>query len=245
VTSPLPAGAVPYDDVAVVMITRNEQDAIAKVIDDAAAALPGAEIVVVDGSTDDTPEIAAAHGARVLKEPGGGPAPALLHALTSSCRPIVATVDADDTYPAEVFPKLVDLIREGADVAGTDRLGSRPPSTMPLANWCANVAFSLIASLRARRRLRDVHSGQRAYRRSIIDEFAWDTSGLAFPVDLLLWPAYAGRRVKELPIPYRERVGETTLNRWPSGKHTLRRLLRPLRHISSRRGDRPWAGADR
>jgi hypothetical protein len=100
---------------------------------------------------------------------------------------------------------------------------------MPLSNWCANVAFSVIASLRARRRLRDVHSGQRAYRRSIIDEFQWDTSGFAFPVDLLFWPANAGFVVKELPIPYRDRVGETTLNRWTSGKQTLRRLLRPLR----------------
>lgn len=228
------AGPDGYGDVAVVMITRNEEDAIAKVLRDAREALPGAELVVVDGSTDRTPEIAAAEGARVIAEPGGGPAPALLCALRASDRPIVVTVDADDTYPAEVFVDLVDAVRAGADVAGTDRLGRRPPAAMPVPNWVANVSFGLVASLRARRRLLDVHSGQRAYRRSVIDAFEWDTSGLAFPVDLLLWPAYAGYRVVEVPIPYRERVGETTLGRWASGKQTLRRLTRPGRRIARR-----------
>lgn len=238
-----PVGSTDYDDVAVVMITRNEEEAIGKVVDDALAALPGAEVVVVDGSTDATPKLAVEHGARVVQEPGGGPAPALLCALRSSSRPIVVTVDADDTYPAEVYPQLVDLVRSGVDVAGTDRLGRRPPETMPPANWVANVAFNIIASARTRTRLRDVHSGQRAYRRELIDRFDWDTTGLAFPVDLLLWPAAAGYRIVEVPIAYRERIGETTLGRWASGKQTLRRLFRrlPSRAVAAvnRDGSRP------
>lgn len=223
-----------YGDVAVVMITRNEEEAIAKVVGDAQRALPGAEVIVVDGSTDRTPEIATAEGARVVREPGGGPAPALLAALRASDRPIVATVDADDTYPAEVFVDLVAAVRSGADVAGTDRLGKRPPAAMPTPNWVANVSFGLLASLRTRRRLLDVHSGQRAYRRNVIDAFEWDTTGLAFPVDLLLWPAYAGYQIVEVPIEYRDRVGVTTLGRWASGKQTLRRLSRPARRIARR-----------
>jgi glycosyltransferase involved in cell wall biosynthesis len=222
-------GADTYGDVAVVLITRNEAGAIGKVVDDALRALPGAEVIIVDGSTDDTREIAVAHGARVVSEPGGGPAPALLCALKASDRPIVATVDADDTYPAECFPELVQMIRDGADVAGTDRLGTRRPDAMPLPNWCANIAFGLLGSARARTRLRDVHSGQRAYRRALIDEFDWDTTGYAFPVDLILWPALRGATIKEIGIPYRDRIGVTSLARIPSGLHTLRRLFRPAR----------------
>jgi glycosyltransferase involved in cell wall biosynthesis len=218
-----------FRDTAVVMITKNEEAAIAKVVDDALTALPGVEVVVVDGSSDRTPEIATEHGARVIKEPAGGPAPALLCALKSTARPIVVTVDADDTYPASIYPTLVDAIRRGYDIVGTDRIGTRPPPSMPFPNWCANVLFNLIASARVGRRLKDVHSGQRAYRRDLIDGFDWDVTGLAFPVDLLLWPAFARRKIVEIPIAYRERVGETTLNRWPSGKATLQRLLRPLR----------------
>jgi glycosyltransferase involved in cell wall biosynthesis len=225
------SGAKDFSDVSIVMITLNEEAAIAKVIADVFAHLPGAEVIVVDGSSDRTPQIASEMGATVLREPGGGAAPALLAALKASNRAIVATVDADDTYPAEVFPALVARVRAGDDIAGTDRLGRRPPKTMPVPNWIANVAFGLIGSLRAGRRVRDLHSGQRAYRRSLIEEFEWDTNGPAFPVDLLLWPAKAGCRISEIDIPYRDRIGVTTLSRWPSGKRTLERLFRPGRRM--------------
>lgn len=218
-----------YGDVTVVMITRNEEGAVAKVVDDAFTALPGCEVIVVDGSSDRTPLIAAEHGARVIREPGGGPAPALLCALLASSRTYVASVDADDTYPAEAFPELVRRVREGDDIAGTNRLGLRPPATMPVRNWIANIAFNLIASVHAGRVLRDVHSGQRCYRRELLDHFDWDTTGLALPVDLLLWPAVAGAKISEIPIPYRDRVGATTLNRWNDGTQTLRRLFRRVK----------------
>lgn len=97
---------------------------------------------------------------------------------------------------------------------------------MPLGNWLANKTFSLLATLRAGTRLRDVHSGQRAYRASVLHRFDWDYRGLAFPVDLILWPALARLKVTEVRIQYAERIGETTLRRWSSGRATLRRLLR-------------------
>jgi glycosyltransferase involved in cell wall biosynthesis len=228
-----------FSDVSVVMIPLNEEAAIAKVIGDVFENLPGAEVIVVDGSSDRTPQIATELGATVLREPGGGAAPALLAALRASNRAVVATVDADDTYPAEAFPELVARVRAGDDIAGTDRLGRRPPKTMPVPNWVANVGFGLIGSLRAGRRLRDLHSGQRAYRRGLIDEFDWDTNGPAFPVDLLLWPAKAGCRISEIDIPYRDRIGDTTLSRWPSGKRTLERLLRPGRRMRRRPAQNP------
>lgn len=218
-----------YGDVSVVMITRNEEGAIAKVVDDARSALPGCDVIVVDGSSDRTPDIAKEHGAQVFREPVGGPAPALLYALRASTRPIVVTVDADDTYPADIYPELVQRVRAGDDVAGTNRLGRRRPQAMPLRNWVANVLFNVVASVHATRVLRDVHSGQRAYRRELIDHFDWDTTGRAFPVDLLLWPAIAGCRISEVDIPYRERIGETTLHRWSDGRETLRRLFRRVK----------------
>ena len=122
-----------YRDVAVVMITRNEERAIRTVIEDARRALPGAEVFVIDGSDDHTPEIAWRAGATVIPEPGGGFGPALHAALMAPRRPIVVTIDADDTYPAEAFPGLVRLVRDGWDVVGADRIG-RWPGAMPLAN---------------------------------------------------------------------------------------------------------------
>ena len=61
----------------------------------------------------------------------------------------------------------------------------------------------------------------------MLHAFDWDYQGAAFPVDLLLWPALAGFRTIEVPIEYRPRIGESTLDRWGSGLATLRRLRRP------------------
>lgn len=226
------AGA--FDDVAVVMITRNEEGAVAKVVGDALEALPGAEVFVIDGSDDDTAAVAREAGAVVIREPGGGFGPAFHAALMAPRRPIVVTVDADDTYPASALPRLVELVRQGFDVAGADRLGRRPPPAMPLANWLANRLFSALGSLRARRRLLDLHSGQRAYRAEVLHRFDWDFKGLAFPVDLLLWPALDGCRVTEIGIAYHERIGESKLRRWPSTLATIRRLFRPRSAIRTR-----------
>jgi glycosyltransferase involved in cell wall biosynthesis len=217
-----------FSDTAVVMISRNEEGAIAKVVEDVRDAVPGAEVVVVDGSSDRTPEIAAEHGAHVIPEPGGGPARALLAALRASDRAVIATVDADNTYPPELLPSIIELARHGFDVVGTDRLGFGRPVTMPRSNFVANWLFGAIASVRTRRRVRDVHSGMRAYRRTVIDQFHWDTRGLALPVDLLLWPIAARLRVLEVPIEYRDRIGTTTLIRFPGTLWTIRRLLRPF-----------------
>jgi len=217
-----------FSDAAVVMITRNEEGAIAKVLKDVQYFVPGAEVIVVDGSSDRTPEIAGACGARVIPEPGGGPASALVAALRASERPVIATIDADDTYPPEVLPALVELVRCSFDVVGTDRLGFGRPTTMPTSNYAANWMFNAIASVRARQRVRDVHTGMRAYRRDVIERFKWDTTGLALPVDLMMWPIAAGLRVFEVPIHYRDRIGHTTLVRLPGTLWTLRRLLRPF-----------------
>lgn len=215
-----------FEDVAVIMITKNEERAIGKVIDDVKKSLPGCEVFVIDGSTDKTPELAKAAGATVLAEPGGGFGPAFLFALSAPKQPLIATLDADDTYPTDVFPFLVSRARLGVDVVGTDRLGSRPVKNMPLANWFANKLFCAIASIRAGKVLKDVHSGQRVYHRSVIHQFDWDSKGLAFPVDLLLWPALANLKIEEYKINYKERIGESTLSRWPSTKASFRRLFR-------------------
>jgi hypothetical protein len=118
-------------------------------------------------------------------------------------------------------------VRDSFDIAGTNRLGFGRPAAMPMPNYLANVGFNVLATLRSGRRLRDVHTGMRAYRREVIEAFDWDVEGLALPVDLLLWPARDHRRVVEIPIEYRERIGETTLVRLPGTTWTLRRILRP------------------
>jgi glycosyltransferase involved in cell wall biosynthesis len=214
------------DNLTVAMITMNEEKAIAKVISDIRRHVPDAEILVVDSSKDRTAEIAQEMGARVIKQfPPIGYGPAMDLALRSGTGKVVVTLDCDDTYPAEDVPRLAKLILdEGYDVVDGSRLNGKPQA-MPWINYLANFGFALMASCLFFRRVTDLHSGMRAYRKSVIDELKYKPKGAALPVELLLRPLKMGKKLKVVYIDYRERVGTSTMRPLQSAWWTLRRII--------------------
>lgn len=210
--------------VTVSMITMNEEAAVAKVVADIRRVAPGAEILLVDSSKDRTPEIAESLGCRVIRQfPPQGYGPAMNRAVREASGDVVVTLDCDDTYPVEEIPRLIAMVEEGWDLVNTTRVKKRPRA-MPFANFLANRFFALGARVLHGIRTTDVHSGMRAYRKSMIDRVKWDEKGLALPVDMLVIPHRLGFLVAEVPIDYRERIGQTTLQRWNSTIWTFRRL---------------------
>ncbi|HEX7681732.1 MAG TPA: glycosyltransferase family 2 protein [Thermoanaerobaculia bacterium] len=208
------------------MITLNEERAVAKVVHDIRGVAPEAEIFLVDSSKDRTAEIATELGCRVFKQfPPKGYGPAMDRAVRDAAGDIVITLDCDDTYPVETIPTLVSLIDEGYDLVNATRLARRPKA-MPFANYLANRIFAWTARLLHGIRTTDVHSGMRAYRKSMIDNVTWDPQGPALPVDMLVIPYRMGYRVAEIPIEYRDRIGASTLQRWNSTVWTFKRLWR-------------------
>jgi glycosyltransferase involved in cell wall biosynthesis len=208
------------------MITMNEEGAVGKVIRDIRAVAPEAEILLVDSSKDRTAEIAEELGCRVIKQfPPQGYGPAMDRAVREASGEIVITLDCDDTYPVETIPKMVALIDEGYDLVNTTRTWRRP-AAMPFANFLANRVFALGARVLHGLKTTDVHSGMRAYRKSMIDAVKWDPRGPALPVDMYVIPYRQGFRVAEIPIDYRERIGTTTLHRFSSTIWTFKRLWR-------------------
>ena len=111
------------------------------------------------------------------------------------------------------------------DLVNASRLEHRP-ATMPLANYLANWVFAFTAWVLAGVNSTDLHSGMRAYSHRVIRQVEVDPDGPALPVDLLLKPALQGFRIHEVFIPYGERIGETTLQRWSSTLWTFRRIFR-------------------
>ena len=206
------------------MITMNEEGAVAKVVGDIRRVAPDAEVLLVDSSKDRTAEIAQELGCRVIKQfPPQGYGPAMDRAVREASGDVVITLDCDDTYPVEVIPQMVKMIEDGYDLVNTTRVHKRPKA-MPYANFLANRFFALGARVLHGLKTTDVHSGMRAYRKTMIDDVRWEFRGPALPVDMLVVPFRRGYRVGEIPIDYRERIGNTTLQRWSSTVWTFRRL---------------------
>jgi glycosyltransferase involved in cell wall biosynthesis len=215
-----------WEDLTVAMITRNEEKAVGKVISDIQKIVPGAEILVVDSSSDATAQIAERLGSRVIRQfPPKGYGPAMDTALRSAAGKVVVTLDCDDTYPAECIPDLARLILDdGYDLVDASRLKSKPEA-MPWINYLANVGFAMFASLLFFRWLTDLHSGMRAYRKSMIDELKYEAKGAALPVELLLRPIKMGKRCKVVFIDYRQRIGISTMMPLQSAWWTLKRIF--------------------
>jgi glycosyltransferase involved in cell wall biosynthesis len=221
----LPAGLT-RKDLTVAMITMNEEGAVAGVIRDIRRVVPEAEILFVDSSRDRTPSIAEALGARVIRQfPPQGYGPAMDLAIRSAGGTVVVTMDCDDTYPADRIPELAGLVLNGGyDVVDASRL-ARKPAAMPWMNYVANYGFALLASVLFGRRLTDLHSGMRAYRKSILEKLGYRARGAALPVELLLRPIKLGFKVGTVFIDYRDRVGVSTMRPLASAWWTLRRIL--------------------
>jgi glycosyltransferase involved in cell wall biosynthesis len=221
-------GGVALDQqrLTVAMITRNEEKAVGKVIADIQAVVPDAEILVVDSSSDRTAEIAEQLGARVIRQfPPKGYGPAMDCALRSGSGEVVVTLDCDDTYPVSDIPKLARMVlEEGYDLVDGSRLRSKPDA-MPWINYLANWGFAALASVLFFQRVTDLHSGMRAYHRDLIAGLRYNPKGAALPVELLLKPLGAGKRVTSVFIDYRERIGVSTLRPLESAWWTLKRIL--------------------
>ena len=214
-----------FEDLSVVMGTYNEEEAIETVLTDIEEVADGeAEVVCVDSSEDRTPEIAREHGARVIEQEPQGYGVAVRAALLAADRPVVVTTDCDDTYPMERLPDLLEGINDGADVVSGDRL-YYGAETMPDLNRLGNRGFALLASVLMGRRVHDTTTGMRAYRQELVQKVEW-TENTGLSAELLIRPLMRGYDVRELPIEYRERKGETKLDPLQGGAAIAKSILK-------------------
>ncbi len=195
------------------MLSMNEEPSVDSMMDEIRKYAPDAQILVVDSSSDRTPDMARAKGATVIRQlppRGHGPAmEALMYAAAKQTDALIY-LDCDGTYPAHMIPRLRALLEDGADLVNASRT-HHYPKTMPVPNFLANRFFAATCHAMHGVPTTDVHSGMRAYRSSMTRAFDFSGEGDALPIDTLVLPARSNYNVVELPIEYLERLGVSKL----------------------------------
>jgi glycosyltransferase involved in cell wall biosynthesis len=229
VTSRAPVAAGDESRVMVVIPCRNEAASIAKVVADFRAALPRAEILVVDNaSTDDTAEIARQAGAMVVSEPRPGKGFALLSGFRAAREAdYVVMVDGDDTYPAEDVEKLLAAAEAGADMVIGTRLADAEEGAFRAGHSFGNKLFNLLVRLLFGVRTEDLFSGYRVLTRRFLSTAPLIARGFEVEAELSLQAAAQNFRTAEVPIRYRARPRESAskLNTYKDGTRIFLAIL--------------------
>ncbi len=218
-------------EVSVVIPCLNEADSIEACVEQARKALDkgsfrGEVLVVDNGSTDGSGELAAKAGARVIEEHRRGYGSAYLAGLAAARGEYIVMLDADLTYDAAELPRFVEALRDGGDLVLGDRMEGIHPGAMPwLHQHVGNPILTGLLNRLYGTEVKDAHCGMRALRRDILPDLDLRTSGMELASEMVIRAAKAGLEIRQFPIEYHPRHGESKLSTWSDGWRHLRFLL--------------------
>ncbi len=217
--------------VSVVIPCLDEADNIAECVRRARRALDqnaiSGEIVVADnGSTDGSAELAQREGARVVHEPRRGYGSAYLAGFAAARGDYIVMLDADLTYDFGDIPRFVEYLDEGAQLVMGDRMDNIQPGAMPwLHRYVGNPVLTGVLNLFFRTGVKDAHCGMRAVRRDALSCLDLRTTGMEFASEMVIRAAKEDLDIRELPIEYHPRGGQSKLASFRDGWRHLRFLL--------------------
>ena len=229
----------PVRFVSVVLPCLNEEDAVGETVAEARRGLERAgvegEVLVVDnGSTDRSVEVAQAAGAIVIREETRGYGAAHRAGVAAARGDVVVMADADQTYDLEGLASLLAPLRDGADMVVASRLkGVVAEGAMPLLHRRVGTpVITRLLRLLTGTPLSDSQSGYRAFRREQALALDLRAPGMEYASEMLLKAARSSLDIREVPSDYRARVGESKLRTLPDGWRHLRMLLVLSPHLA-------------
>ncbi|MFB7241315.1 glycosyltransferase [Streptomyces populi] len=224
----------PPSDVDVVLPCLNEAGALPWVL----ARIPARwrALVVDNGSTDDSAEIARSLGATVVHEPRRGFGAACHAGLTAATAEVVCFCDCDASLdPALLVPFVEEIRGNEADLV----LGRRRPhgrAAWPAHARAGNLALARMLRRRTGLRLHDLGPLRAARREQLLGLGLTDRRS-GYPLQMVVRAADAGWRITEHDVPYLPRTGASKVTgTWRGTWQAVRDMSRVLRETPVRAG---------
>jgi glycosyltransferase involved in cell wall biosynthesis len=216
---------------SIVIPCLNEADNITEVVHQAFAALArdgiDGEVIVVDNdSDDDSAALAADAGARVVYEPERGYGSAYLAGLAAARGTFILMADADLTYDFAETPRFLSELEDGADMVIGNRMQHIHPGAMPWHHrYIGNPLLSGFLNMLFSTGVNDAHCGMRAVRRDALPALDLRTTGMEFASEMVIRASKEKLDIREFPIEYHQRGGESKLSSFRDGWRHLRFML--------------------
>ena len=213
--------------ITVVIPCLNEEQGIEQVLRRMPAFVD--ETIVVDnGSTDRTSEIARGLGAVVIREDVRGYGRSYKRGFANAKGDIIVTLDGDHSYPPDAISYLLEaFLHLGVDFLNASRFPVRDRRAMSFKHKFGNFVLSFAMSVLYFRWVRDSQSGMWVFKRSILAHMKLESDSMAFSEEIKI-EALKNSRITfaEIPVQYSSRLGEIKLNPWRDGFYNLWFLVR-------------------
>src|SRR3954464_1819517 len=134
-------------------------------------------------------------------------------------------IDADLTYDFAEIPRFVAELEAGGELVMGNRMEGIDPGAMSLLSRIGNPILTGFLNLVHETPVRDAHCGMRAVRRDVLPTLDLRTTGMEFASEMVIRAAKEHLDIREFPIEYRPRGGESKLSSWRDGWRHLRFLL--------------------
>jgi len=219
-------------EVSVVMPCLNEEPTIGVCVEKALQTFERygirGEVVVADNnSTDCSVEIALSKGARVVHQIDPGYGNAYRKGIAMARGKYIVMADSDNTYDFGQINQFIEPLRNGYDfVIGSRLKGNMLKGSMPpLHRYIGNPLLSGVLRIMFHAKISDAHCGMRAFTREAYQRMHLITTGMEFASEMVINAVKAGLKIKEIPITYYRREGESKLRSFHDGWRHLRFML--------------------
>ena len=214
----------------IIIAALNEEQGIGLTIAELQESLMASRVLVVDGnSVDHTLEIAKDLDADIMLQDGIGKGDAINKAL-QHLKPeteYVVLTDADFTYPAKYLPDMIAILERDPEVGmvcGNRFNGEVDPEALRSKFYFGNKLLSFAHTMLNGVNMRDPLTGLRVIRANILRDWAVKSLGFDIEVELNHEVGRKGFKIIEVPINYRQRLGEKKL-KMKHGAEILKRIL--------------------
>ena len=201
-----------YGTLSIILPAKNEEGAVGATVSGIRSSFPDAQIIVVnDGSTDQTAELAQTAGAEVVSHPySKGNGAAIKTGARHATGDIIVFMDADGQHDPADIPRFLAQMAKGYDmVVGARQAGSQASVGRGLANGF----YNRLASWMTGQKIEDLTSGFRAVRADKFRQFLYLLpNGFSYPTTSTMAFFRAGYGVAYIPIMAAKRIGKSHIH---------------------------------